>query len=161
MAYTGKYAHKLETDLNDYKGSLEAISFEGPAPTFPPKNVIRKDQNWGINVNWEMFGPLANWLDGEFRVNVYLERIGTGADVDLPQAIVATLSGTESAVVANGSSVITRDYHHTVSIPAGSVAAGLYKVSVALQLFERATGNATPVAGFAHVGSVFIFDPGP
>lgn len=152
------FAAKLETDLADYQGSLEAAAFEGPAPIFPPSNVIRSDQTWGIHVDWEVHGPLVEWLDAEFRVSVFLESIGTGPEYDLPPVNISTLS---VPVVIDGAGNKTRTYSTNVIVAPAQVQPGIYKIATTLQLFEKATGNPTPVAGFYEGRMIHIFEPKP
>ena len=146
----------IESDLTDYQGTMATHTFEGPGPIFSPKNVIRSDQNWGVKVDWQVTGPLVEWLDAEFRLNVYLESIGTGPEFDLPTVVVATLS---MPVVVDGAGVKSRTYSQNVDIAAGTIPAGVYKIATTLHLYERATGNPTPIAGFVEGRMVNIFDP--
>lgn len=149
------FSHLIETDLNDYKGTMQARAFEGPAPIFAPKNVIRSDQEWGVKVDWEMHGALVEWLDAEFRISVFLESIGTGPEFDLAPVTVPTLS---VPVTINGNGK-TREYSQTITVAPGAVPPGVYKIVTCLQLFERSTGNPTPVAGFDEGRMVQIFKP--
>jgi hypothetical protein len=152
------FAAKLETDLADYQGTLQAASFEGLGPIFPPTNVIRSDQAWGVRVDWEVHGPLVEWLDAEFRISVFLESIGTGPEYNLPQVNVSTLS---IPVVVDGLGNKSRTYTQNIDVAPGQVQPGIYKIATALQLFEKATGNPTPVAGLYEGGLVHIFVPKP
>lgn len=145
---------QLETNLNDYKGNMTAVAFEGPGPIFQPKNVIRSDQQWGIKVEWEVEGPLVEWLDANFHITAHLESIGVGPEFTLPPVQVHTLS-----VPVNGGATATRHYEQNIDIAPGDIPAGVYKLVTTLQLFEAATGNPTPVAGFVESGMVQVFNP--
>lgn len=146
------FPNAIETDLTDYQGSLEATAFE-LAPAFNPSHVIRSDQDWGVQVEWEVNGPLTQWLDAQFRISVFLERIGTGSDIDLPIVNVHTLSEPYDPTAQS------RTYKRDVNVNAGDIAPGVYKIVTCLQLFEQATGNPTPIAGLAEGRMVHIFDP--
>ena len=148
------FAYPIETNLNDYQGSLEAIVFEGP-PSFAPTNVIRSDQDWGIRVSWEVHGPLAGWLDAEFRITIFLEKYGTGSDVDLAPAVIPTLS------VLYDPATQSRTYSHDVNISAGVIPNGVYKIATCLQLYELGSGNPVPIAAVVEGETVHLFDPAP
>lgn len=143
--------------LSDYQGTLEARTFEtGPGPVYTPTNVIRSDQNWGVEVNWEVHGPLATWLDAEFRISVFLESMGPGPEYSLAPVCVHTKS---VPVGANASGEAQRVYNANVDVNAGNVQNGVYKVLVVIQLFELGSGSPTPFAGFIESGMVYLFDP--
>lgn len=153
------FAHLIESDIGDYQGTMEA----DPVETAPPgvlvtKRIIRRDQAWNVKVDWEMHGPLANWLDAEFRLRAYLESMGPGTEYALPAAgpvAIATLS----VPVAPVGGLPTRIYEALIPVAALSVDVGAYKLVTVLQLFERSTGNPTPVAGFAEGPMIQIFQP--
>jgi hypothetical protein len=96
---------------------------------------------------------LAQWLDAQFRINVFLEKIGTGSDVDLPVVNVHTLSELFDPTDKS------RTYSRDVTVKAGDVDPGVYKIVTCLQLFEQATGNPTPVAGLVEGEMIHIFNP--
>lgn len=146
----------LETNMTAYTGNMTAVAFEGPGPQFLPKNVIRSDQNWGIKVDWEVEGALVDWLDATFHVTAHLESIGPGPEYTLPTIEVPTLS-----VPLSGGPAAKREYSQNIDIAPGEVQAGIYKIVTTLQLYEAASGNPTPVAGFVEGGMIQIFDPGP
>ena len=144
----------IETDMTAYTGNMNAFAFEGPAPIFAPKNVIRSDQDWGVKVEWEMQGPLVTWLDANFRLTVHLEGIGVAGDHSLPFVAVHTLSAP-----LNAGPPASRKYEEIIDIPAGTIPPGVYKLVTTLHLYESATNNPTPVAGFVEGGMINIFDP--
>ncbi len=149
------YANQLETNMTSYSGSLEAFVFEatGPGPKYPPTNVIRTDQPWGVTVKWEMDGALVLWLNANFQIQVVLERMGPGADFALPPVIVGTLTGTLTNPPPS------RNYTHNVNVVPGAIPSGIYRVVVALHLFDDTSGSPTPIAGFADCGYIDIFQP--
>ncbi len=149
------YANQLETNMTSYSGSLEAYVFEatGPGPAYPPTNVIRTDQPWGATVKWEMDGALVTWLNATFQIQVVLERMGPGADYALPIVTVNSLTGILTPIPPK------RNYSVNVNVGPGAVVTGIYRVVVALHLFDDGTGNPTPIAGFADCGYIDIFQP--
>lgn len=151
------YANPLETNMTSYSGSMQAHTFEatGPGPAYPPTNVIRTDQPWGIKVDWEMTGALVTWLNADFQIKVVLERMGPGADTALPPVNVNTLTG------ALNPAIPSRSYSYNVMVAPGATAEGVYRVVVLLHLFDDTTGYPTPIAGFADSGYVDIFKPAP
>ena len=152
------YANPLETNMmTSYTGSMEAYVFEatGPGPAYPPTNTIRTDQPWGVTVKWEMDGALVTWLNANFQIQVFLERMGPGADYALPIVTVNSLAG----VLTNPLTAPERNYSVNVNVAPGAVAIGIYRVVVALHLFDDGTGNPTPIAGFADCGFIDIFQP--
>jgi hypothetical protein len=148
---------QIETDLTDYQGTLNAFTFEksGPGPQFPPSTVIRTDQDWGVQIDWTMEGPLTEWIDANFHINVYLESMGPGPEFALPPLII----NTKSVPVALVGGAKQRSYSEQVLVNAGDIPAGVYRVVTTLHLFEAASGTPTPVAGFIDNGMVNLFDP--
>ena len=147
------FPNLFETDLTDYQGTLQAAAFEGVGPIFPPSNIVRRDQPWGIKVDWEVHGPLVNYFDAEFRIRVYLESMGPGTEYELPIEIVATLDPLFPPVAGQ------RIYTKNINIAAGTIDVGVYKIATVIHVFERSSGNPTPIAGFVEGGMVFVFDP--
>ena len=149
------YPNLLETNMTSYSGSLDAYAFEatGPGPAYPPTNIIRTDQPWGVTVRWEMDGALVVWLNAAFQIQVVLERMGPGPDYALPSVSVNSLAGVLTAMPPK------RDYSVNVNVAPGAVQPGIYRVVVALHLFDDGTGNPTPIAGFADCGFIDIFQP--
>ncbi len=61
---------------------LKATVFEvgGVAPT----HIIHTDQDWYVDVEWELTGPLTHHLDGWWHLSVVLDSIGPGDDYQFP-----------------------------------------------------------------------------
>ena len=149
------YPNQLDTNMTSYTGSMEAQVFEGPDPAYGPVNVIRTDQSWGVRVKWEMDGALVTWLNANFQIQAFLERMGPGADYALPIVVVNSLTG----ILTNPLTNPERNYKVDVTVAPGAVAVGVYRVVVALHLFDDSSGNPTPIAGFADCGFIDIFQP--
>lgn len=75
-----KYDGKLETSLSEplLYGDVTAKVYEkeGAKPT----TIIRTDQEWGVKINWELKGSLAEYICGEWCIRVCLESIGHGPE---------------------------------------------------------------------------------
>lgn len=59
---------------------------EDPTATTPTDTVIRADEPWTINLEWEVKGIMVPVVTGEWHVSVYLESIGPGPEISLPLA---------------------------------------------------------------------------
>ncbi|MBX3061545.1 MAG: hypothetical protein U0528_04095 [Anaerolineae bacterium] len=147
----------IETNLTSYTGSLDAYTFEAstPGPQYPPSNTIRTDQDWGVTVKWKMSGALTAWLNANFQIRVFLERMGPGADIALPMVTVNTLSTPLLGFPASPH----REYAENVNVAAGAIGEGVYRVVVVLHLFDNGLGNPTPIAGFVDCGLIYVFRP--
>ncbi len=145
-----------------YDGTMDAHTFELAEPGLPiTGKIIRTTQDWGVTVEWEMHGALAAFLDGEFHLRVYYESIGTGPEGELPIAgdvLVNALSG----ALTFPAGVPTRNYTKDITVTAGTVPAGTYKLVVLLQLWSCCPApHKYPIAGMVELRVIDIFDPGP
>jgi len=138
------------------EGSISAPTVkevEGPITQM----VIRKDQDWEIEVNWEVHGSLlsnptsasfpftGNWL-----VRAYLESIGPGTEYTLPtDGLKISVDKTTTAD--------RRDYSATIEVAKGKVEAGVYKLVVAVT-HESSPGVPGPIAGFYEGGVLQIYE---
>ena len=151
----------FESGIVAYDGVMSATVYEGPAfTTATPNNIVRTSQDWGVRVQWTMTGanrPLIEALSptAEFRLFVFLERIGPGAGVPLPTpaAIENILGG---AVVG-----ADRNYTRDLQFPAGSVSDGTYHLTTMVQLYNGPAPVGTPqaAAGFIELPMVLFFTP--
>ena len=128
--------------------------------------VIRKDQDWQIDVNWEVHGTLITPpssssfpFSGEWIVRAFLESIGPGTEYELPlggagaRISVATFTEPVPNPVPN-----ERDYTTTISVAANTVEPGVYKMAVAVT-HETSPGHPGPIAGFFEGGMLQIYEP--
>jgi len=141
----------------DYDGTLDvAQTFEvsniGPDH---PSTLIQTTQDWRIHLEWTMTGNLVLNLQEEFRVTAFLEDMSPAdKDVSNGPIHVPTFS-----VPASG---LSRQYKLDIPFNAGSVAPGVYEVMVLIQLYETAPSNSPwPVAVFAELPPINVYDPGP
>ena len=160
------YSTKIETPSPGLAGSLEAFTFESPeiGPDHPV-TLIRTDQKWGITVNWELDGPNAAIVNGEFRVRAFLERMGVGTDLALP------MNAPKPYLTVNAYSNWTADphdpnmhlYHVDISAPdtVPFVPPGVYKITTLVQLYtgQEPLGTPMAVAGFVELPMIEIYAP--
>ncbi len=50
----------------------------------PPSGIIRADQDWYVDVEWEMTGDLIRHFCGNWCVSAVLESVGPGKDYQIP-----------------------------------------------------------------------------
>jgi hypothetical protein len=100
---TDLYAHVHEGIIN-------------PNPPLPaPINIIRVDQDWSLHVHWDTTGSLVSLLKGYWHVDLYLERMGPGADLKLP---VGPPEGIDVALTPGAG---TQHYNVFINVPPGSI----------------------------------------
>jgi len=116
---------QLETPFPDILlGSIRSRVVD-PEDPGTPQTIIETDDDWYVDVNWELCGPLAPFMCGQFKVQVYLEdiaatnfegQVGDTQIVDLDEA------------PANQK----RSYHRDIVVKAGKVPTGIYKLTTVL-----------------------------
>jgi len=59
------------------------------AGAFPPTTIIQRDHAWKVQVEWEINGPAAPAVGGEWVVRCYLESIGPGFEgqIGVPETV--------------------------------------------------------------------------
>ena len=139
-----------------YDGTMQAATFEVAEPGEPenPSQLIDTDQAWGVKVDWEMHGILAKFLHATFELRILLESIGPGAELALPASVVEVDSLSAPWVAGQ------RVYSRKITIAAGTVPAGAYKLVTLLQLYDHANPGAKPypVAGMVEGPIVNFFN---
>jgi hypothetical protein len=65
-------------------GSISADVYEIGGVS--PKNIIRIDQDWVVRLYWALEGSLKSMICGTWCLNLHLESIGKGQELDLPGA---------------------------------------------------------------------------
>ena len=130
---------------------LPFFGFSGDATVseVPPingaSNIVRTSEGWRVTFNWKTTGALNYLMSGNWKLQVLLEQMGAG-EANLP-----TGSVTVPFVSA------PNNYSKTIDFAAGSVGAGLYRVTVIITM-TGAGGQPGPIAGFADLGFVQFFD---
>jgi hypothetical protein len=110
-----------------------------------PQTIIRVGSPWQVEADWEVVGPLGwlfgpPWIPGNYRIEAYLESIGTAAEHNLG-AVLVPMAG----LGPHGGPAFP------IAVPGagpGSVATpGPYKLVVTLTA-ENAAGFRFPMAGY-------------
>jgi hypothetical protein len=140
----------------DYAGFVGSMSILVVDPTDPatPNNVIELNDPWQINVNWEVHGPNASLLGGDWFVTAYLDARDGVATSSGPVAPTFPLAVSSTPAVP-----LPRNYNHVINIPAGQITEGLYELTVAI-LYEN-TGFKFSVAGFSDGPTLQFYNQGP
>jgi hypothetical protein len=123
-----------------------------------PTTVIRTDQAWEVEVQWNLEGSLLGTLFfnfvGEWVVSLFLESMGPTTEYALPTAGGVRLS-VDTFTLPDPNDETHRDYTTTIPVSANTVDPGVYKMVVAIT-YESAPGTPGPIAGF-HEGGMFQF----
>ena len=137
-----------------YHGQVEALVYENFPPDEPtPTNHIRTTQDWGVQVDWDTFGPLAGFWSAEFHLQAFVEGMGTAAEMDSPPVVEDTLVA--GSLVGPGH----RKYRKKIEFAAGSLPAGVYKVVVLVQMYQAGGAPAYPIVASVDLPLVTLFDP--
>jgi len=103
----------------------------------PATNVIEVTDNLNVKVDFEIHGfPCWVDLNEQFDVCLYIESIGPGQELKFAGAPVKQLSAPSAAI---GGGKTQRVYHTMVSVPAGTLNPGVYKLVTVVQ-WESITG---------------------
>lgn len=121
-----------------------------------PETIIRTTQDWSVTVSWVTTGLATGMIAGEWRLHLYLESIGPGADRNLFDDDDAD----RIIPLAPGPSPV--HYSVKVDVPAGRItapAAGrLYKLVATLTYIEPG-GTAGPMAAFEEGPILQFYNP--
>jgi len=132
-------------------------SISGPIVTefggVTPSGVIRTDQKWQVQIDWNLEGSLLGTpffsFNGNWLVRVFLESMGPSNEYELP---LDGLGAKVSVADFTPDGVSKRNYSTTIQLDPGDVDPGIYKMVVAVT-YESAPGNPGPIAGF-HEGEM-------
>lgn len=113
-------AFEVDPHITRVTGAIKAAIYErgGVAPT----NIIHSDQDWYIDVEWSISGPMINLLSGFWEVQVGLESVGLGKEYTLP---LRDLEPVPMNPCKDGGKYRTR-----IEFPAGKIKAGPGKATV-------------------------------
>ena len=150
-------AFEVEPLLGYTGNETDCHTFEMEAPNVQEKTtIIHSNQDWGVHVEWYMQGPLALFLDEEFRVTVFLEDLSPkDKDGQLGPVKVGTLTGALNIVTQ------TRSYKLDIPVKAGQYGPSVYKPTLLIQLFDSVTNAPWPVAAFAEMPPINIYSVPP
>ena len=153
---------ELELGLN-LEGSFNRLDVFEAVPT-NVSHVISTTEAWGVNLDWEISSQIPGnphsplMMSNIFRVNVYLEGFGPGANEfslpTAPQPYFLVNYGASAGSTPGGAVVNPTTRTWAISIPftppTVSIPAGLYKLGVVLQMLIGPDSAPThlPAAGF-------------
>lgn len=109
MSTPGFYQGQFEVEFLPYlQGSIEAQVYEAGEK---PSRIIDINDPWFVEVNWSLTGPLQRFICGTWGVDVYLESIGRGPELELPDEYFEAIP------------VDRKDglYHLKIAVPAGFI----------------------------------------
>ena len=118
-----------------------------------PTTIIRIDQDWTVTMEWALTGALKSMICGNWCLNVDLESIGPGEELELPTPELHV----PLDPCGDGK------YCKKIRIPAGTVktehCSTPYKL-VATVTYLNACGRPGPMAGFVEGPILQFYDPG-
>jgi hypothetical protein len=104
-----------------------------------PTTLIRSNQSWFVRVRLQTEGLFNPFIVGNWHVRLRLERLGPGAEMNLPAAGDEIVALTPAAGSSN--------YLININTAAGAVATGAYKL-VTTVTYENG-GIPGPIAGYS------------
>jgi hypothetical protein len=111
-----------------------------PADPGTPQTIIERDDDFHVIVNWNLTGPLAPFMAGEFTVKVYVEDIAaTNYQGQIGPTMIVNLN--------EAPPVLNRPYHRDFTITHGTIPAGVYRLTTVLTYANL--GVPLEMAGFA------------
>jgi hypothetical protein len=149
ILYTRKEFIMFETVFGALLSGSIKSKVADPTGINPPANIIQTDDAWDVHVEWEIAGVAAPFLGGDWHVSVYVESIGPGPEMQL---------GTTTTVpLATAAPAASRTYSTKVTVPAGTLPKGTYKL-VALLNYSNG-GLPQEMAGFDTGTIIQLYDP--
>lgn len=116
-----------------------------PPAVTPPVNIINTGQDLFIHFVWTENGTLANSFAGwSFECRAYLELMGSGEVPANPTPVSVNFN------------TVTNSYNAVISIPAGTLAEGAYKLIATLVMHDPG-GNPTPLAAYDEIGVLQVY----
>jgi hypothetical protein len=123
-----------------------------------PSMVIRTDQNWQIQIDWNLQGSLLGTpfftFNGEWVVRVYLESMGPSNEYEIP---IGGSGAHVSVATFTPDGLSKRDYTTTIQIAPKAVDPGIYKMVIAVT-YESSPGVPGPIAGFHEGGMLQLYE---
>jgi hypothetical protein len=142
----------FETPNLDLKGKINATVHEhgGVAPT----RIIRTDNSWALNIDWEITGSAVPLICGTWHVHVRMESMGPGGELSLfdPDCNLPLDPGGDGK------------YRCHFDVPAGKVQAAHegtpYRIVVVLT-YRNPVKRPGPLHAVYDAGIFSFFNPGP
>lgn len=134
--------------------SLTVLDPSGIAPT----TIIQTDHAWQVRVNWFINGVVAPFIGGKWKVRVFAESMGNGAEKQIGDTMEVDLNSTPPLPTP-------RNYTTTLNIPRFADDAvkgldkGLYRLTTAV-LYENLL-VPLEMAGFQEGPIVQIYEGQP
>lgn len=146
--------------LDILTGKLDATIVD--STNLAPEVVLNRQVANGINIGWKLTGLMApNYHNADnFRLTAYLEEASNGTDQVVTGAIFQGSTGTLSGGGFNARLEFPAAVFPnppTLLIPANSIPAGVYRVTVVLS--HQPAGTNPRVAGFVDLGMVEFYNP--
>lgn len=144
----------IENVINQAKFSIsgnvhlhEGAGKPDPFTPVSPVNIIQVDQALFVHFVWTQSGVLSKLLNTscKWECRAYLEEMGK-QETDNP-----------APTYVNFVAVDGNTYSAYVTIPAGSLREGAYKIVATLQL-NGPTGKPTPIAAYEEVGILQVYE---
>jgi len=117
-----------------------------------PTTIVRKDQDWGVKVRWDLRGSLAPFICGEWCLHLRLESMGPGPELtfNVPRRIPLNPCGKGV-------------YYFDFRIKRGKIRTDHcsipYKPVVTIT-YHTACHKPGPIAGFVELPIMQFYDPG-
>jgi hypothetical protein len=114
-------------------------------------NIIRTDQDWGVDLQWEMTGYEAHYGIGIWLATIFLESMGPGREYALPSPGPVKIANKEGSwdmtKAARVFSLIPDKLPLKVDHTIDPIDPGTYRLTVAIQYFNF-INEPESVAGF-------------
>lgn len=128
--------------------SAKIVDHQGVAPG----HIIRVDNDWSVNFNWSLQGPLASCICGTWCLRVHLESIGPG-----PELALFEDKDIEIPLNPCGDGNYTYKFHVPAGTVSGEGCGPTYKV-VATLTYRTPCDRPGPIAGFVDLGLVQFYE---
>lgn len=129
-------------------GNINAVVTD-PADPGTPQTIIERDDDFHVIVNWNLTGPLAPFMAGEFTVKVYVEDIAaTNYQGQIGPTMIVNLN--------EAPPVLNRPYHRDFTITHGTIPAGVYRLTTVLTYANL--GVPLEMAGFVEGPLIQLYD---
>ncbi len=154
------WALNVQADIRmrEERGPISGLNV-APTGNFPfpssPVNIIQADQQLYLNFSWRATGAIPTHLcpDGHWHLTVLFEQMGPG---EAPANVFYDTPVSPMDDVP---------HQHTITVPANYFiptgvherGANVYKV-VATMVWHNKNNHVTPIAGFAEVGMLQVYE---
>jgi hypothetical protein len=123
-----------------------------------PNQVLETGKDWTIELKWEIHGPGATTVGGDWHVAAFVESMGPGPEKQVGPAMTVPVS--DAAVSSS------RNYATTIAVPAGTLKTdgsedGVYKLITVITHTNTGAGSTkkTRMAGFSENPLLQFYSP--